>query len=286
MSKPGIDILSAKAFFKGRKIVIATKHKKELVIAPRFEVAFETHSLIPDQLDTDQFGTFTGEVERGTTAYEAARLKIKTALEFTGETLGIASEGSFGPHPQFSFVPADEELVLLIDTINNLEISASKISTATNYAHQQCTLWEEVKTFAIHSGFPSHALILKAKNTFLKGITTWPSLESGYHELKKEFPFVIVETDMRAMHNPTRMKVIEEATTLLIEKINSLCPNCQHPGFAVADKVAGLPCGSCGHPSQFSLKHIYKCVHCGYLVEKLFPEGSVCDPMYCYYCNP
>ncbi|MFM7859610.1 MAG: DUF6671 family protein [Flammeovirgaceae bacterium] len=286
MSKPRVDLLGAKAFFKGRKIVIATKHKKEHVIAPQFDLAFETHSLVPTQLDTDQFGTFTGEVERKTTAYEAARLKIKTALELTGETLGIASEGSFGPHPQIGFVPADEEMVLLIDTLNNFEISATKISTAINYAHQQCTRWEEVRIVAIDSGFPSHALILKTKNAFLKGITTWPSLESGYHELKKEFPFVIAETDMRAMHNPTRMKVIEEVTALLIDKVNSLCPNCAYPGFAVADKVAGLPCGDCGHPTQFSLKHIYKCVHCGHLVEKLFPEGPVADPMYCLYCNP
>ncbi len=286
VSKPGGDFFNVKSLFNGRNLVIATKHHKESVIAPLFATAFDAKPLVPEHFDTDQFGTFSAEVERSTTAYETARMKIKQALELTGETLGIASEGSFGPHPQIGLIPAGEEIVMLIDTVNGIEISASRISTSTNYAQQQCALWDEVRKFAIDAGFPSHGLILRNDETLVKGVTSWADLEQAYHQLKKEFSALSVETDMRAMYNPTRMKAIKKTTELLIEKINSVCPVCGFPGFSVVDRVAGLPCNGCARPSTFSLKHIYHCQHCGHGQEKLFPEGPACDPMYCDYCNP
>lgn len=272
--------------FTGRNLIVATKHGKESVIAPLFAQAFETKTTPLPDFDTDRFGTFSGEVERKGDAYETARLKIKAALKLTGETLGIASEGSFGPHPQIGFIPADEEIVMLVDTKNNLEITASKISTSTNYAQQDCTSWDEIRNFAIQAGFPSHGLILKKGKEIIKGIIAWEELQTGFTKLKSEFSTVSVETDMRAMLNPTRMKVIKKATELLIEKIRCACPSCGFPGFAVHERVAGLPCNGCGKPSLFSLKHIYRCEHCDFEKEKLFPEGPACDPMYCESCNP
>jgi hypothetical protein len=272
--------------FTCRNLVIATKHGKESVIAPLFAQAFETNAISLPDFDTDKFGTFSGEVERKGDAYETARLKIKAALKLTGETLAIASEGSFGPHPQIGFIPADEEILMLVDTKNNIEITAHKISTSTNYAQLDCTSWDEIRNFAIQAGFPSHGLILKKDNKIIKGIIAWEELQRGFTKLKSEFSTVSVETDMRAMLNPTRMKVIQEATELLIEKIKCACPSCGFAGFAVHERVAGLPCNSCGKPSLFSLKHIYRCEHCEFEQEKLFPEGSVCDPMYCESCNP
>ncbi|MFM8851228.1 MAG: DUF6671 family protein, partial [Cytophagales bacterium] len=131
--KPGGDFFNIKSLFEGRNLVIATKHYKESVIAPLFVTAFDSNPLVPEDFDTDQFGTFSGEVERTSSAYETVRMKIKKVLELTGETLAIASEGSFGPHPPIGLVPAGEELVMLIDTVNSIEMSASKISTSTNY---------------------------------------------------------------------------------------------------------------------------------------------------------
>jgi hypothetical protein len=272
--------------FANRNLVIATKHGKESVIAPLFTHAFETKAITLSDFDTDKFGTFSGEVERKGDAYKTAGLKIKAALELTGDTLGIASEGSFGPHPQIGFIPADEEIVMLIDKENNIEIAASKISTSTNYAQENCSSWDEVRNFAIQAGFPSHGVILKSDDQIVKGIIAWEELQTSFIKLKHEVSSVTVETDMRAMFNPSRMKVIKKATELLVEKINSACPSCGYPGFAVQDRVAGLPCNGCGKPSSFSLKHVYRCGHCEFESEKLFPEGPACDPMYCESCNP
>ena len=50
--------------FEGRKLLIATKHKKEIVIAPILEKELGVTCFVAPDLDTDELGTFTGEVER------------------------------------------------------------------------------------------------------------------------------------------------------------------------------------------------------------------------------
>ena len=54
--------------FKGRTLLIATKHQKEKVIAPIFKKSLGVQVIVPAQLDTDVFGTFTCEITRRTSA--------------------------------------------------------------------------------------------------------------------------------------------------------------------------------------------------------------------------
>lgn len=131
-------IQSANKFFENRKIAIATMHGKEQVIAPVLQESLGIEFVVPQQLNTDQLGTFSGEVERLLSPLEAARKKCLMAAELTGATLAIASEGSFGPHPAFYFLPADEEIVLLMDLENKWEFKAKKISTETNFFYGIC----------------------------------------------------------------------------------------------------------------------------------------------------
>ena len=49
--------------FLGRKLFIATKHKKETVIAPIIEVALGVVCFTNLDFDTDILGTFCGEIE-------------------------------------------------------------------------------------------------------------------------------------------------------------------------------------------------------------------------------
>jgi len=265
--------------------VIATQHKKEQVIAPLFQELGIVPLVLPD-FDTDQFGTFAGEVERKQDALSTARLKIQQALTLSGETLGLASEGSFGPHPQMGFVAADEEVLLLMDLENQLEIAVSKISTNTNYAQQEVSSWPEVEEFASRVKFPSHGIILRTDTTLKKGITDWQTLKDTFLEIQPSSVSVQAETDMRALFNPTRMKVIEKATTLLINKINSVCPVCSYPGFDIVERKEGLPCLLCQNPTSLTLSVTRGCQHCNHQVENLFPDGEHSDPMYCHYCNP
>ncbi len=275
--------------------VLATKHQKERVIAPILERELKVKITVPADFDTDVFGTFTREVKRSGMQIDAARLKAEKALELTGETLAIASEGTFGPHPAFPYIPHNREIVLLLDTENNLEIIGQEFSTETNYSHQLVRSAEEGLDFAQKAGFPEHGMVViigepaEGKGEIIKGIVTEKSLIEALEFALKKSPNgrAHVETDMRAMYNPTRMKNIEKATLDLIKKLNQVCPRCAWPGFDAVERKKGLPCALCHLPTQLTRSLIYQCKKCEFSQEKLFPDGrEYADPAQCHYCNP
>jgi hypothetical protein len=277
--------------FKGRTLIIATKHKKEKVIAPILEKELGVKCIVLPDLDTDQLGTFTGEIERKDDPLTTARNKCQLAMESANCDLSIANEGSFGPHPHIFFIPADDEILLLVDKKNNLEISASLLSTETNFNQAEIKTEEELWTFAHEAQFPSHGLILrKAKNDFtdvVKNITSFDQLSYVFNRLISSFGKAYIETDMRAMYNPLRMKVISHATLRLIEKIKSCCPNCNMPGFGIVSAKKGLPCQWCTSPTKSILSYVYQCQRCTFSKEEKYPHGKIAeDPMYCDVCNP
>lgn len=273
-------------WFSGRKVLIATKHGKEQVLAPLLR-QLELSPFVAEDFDTDQFGTFTGEIERRGSPKEALRHKLTAALDQYSHTIGVASEGSFGPHPQLSFIPANEEWILLMDRENNLEIWGHEFTTETNYFTLEITEAIEVNEFAEKTGFPEHGIIVRGlkTGTVVKDITNLPSLIRCSEELLAHEP-VRLETDMRAMHNPTRMKSIERAGQKLIKAAQSLCPHCRVPGFVIHDIKTGLPCECCGAETRGVLAYIRSCKKCGYQQEELFPKGEKYPAQYCDYCNP
>lgn len=277
--------------FQGRRLVIATKHEKEKVMAPLFEKTLGVNCFVHPDFDTDVLGTFTGEVERELDPVATVRKKCLQAMELANCDLGVASEGSFGAHPTIFFAHADDEFVIFIDKKNNLEIIARELSTSTNFNAEEIKTAAELMDFAISVGFPSHGLIMrksKADNkNLIKGITDETQLKQAFHDIYDGLKPIYVETDMRAMYNPTRMKIIEAATVKLIDKINSFCPQCSTPGFGIMDAKRGLICKLCGSPTNSILSYIYVCQHCQYRKEEMYPHKITAeDPMYCSYCNP
>lgn len=277
--------------FRGRNLIIATRHGKEKVIAPVLEQALGLKCEVPAHLDTDLLGTFTGEVERKDDPLTTARNKCKMALEQYGGNLAIASEGSFGPHPEIMLIPANEEILVLVDMANDLEIIAREISTETNFNGRSIHSEQELLTFASQCLFPSHALIIRPEPRspygIVKGITDEAVLLQVFNNTMATHGKAHVETDMRAMYNPTRLKVIETTAKKLAEKMMSGCRVCGTPGFSVTEAVPGLPCSLCTSPTRSTLKHVLVCGKCGHTEERIFPYGKKTeDPMYCDYCNP
>ena len=278
-----------------RTAVLATMHQKERVMAPILERELGVKIVVAAELNTDAFGTFTREVKRLGTQIEAARQKAEKALAIAGETLAFASEGTFGPHPMMPYLPANREIVILLDRANNLELVGESLSVETNYNHQLVATIEEADGFAEKAGFPAHGMVVivgdaaAGKGEIVKGIVTEEQLfDAVTAGLKKSSTGrVHVETDMRAMYNPTRMKNIQNATLDLVKKFQQFCPECGWPGFEIAERKIGLPCGLCYFPSQLVRSTIYKCKNCGYTKEELFPDGrETADPAQCQYCNP
>ncbi|SMD43955.1 hypothetical protein SAMN00777080_2568 [Aquiflexum balticum DSM 16537] len=277
--------------FENRKLIIATKHRKESVIAPILERELGVRCFVDETFDTDLLGTFTGEVERQLDPISTAREKCLQAMKINDCELGIASEGSFGPHPSLFFVSADDEFLIFIDKKNNLEIIARELSTETNFNGKELITENELLDFAQSIGFPAHGLILRqSKNDISeihKGITDPEILKTTFENLRSNHHAVYVETDMRAMYNPTRMEVIKKAAEKLVEKIKSACPVCQMPGFVIAQAKKGLECSLCGSPTNSTLSYLYQCQHCNFTKEEMYPNKKTAeDPMYCDYCNP
>jgi hypothetical protein len=156
--------------FHDRKLIIATMHGKEAVIAPLIKKTFGVDCITPNTFNTDFFGTFTGEIERTLTPIETLKHKCKAAMDLYDMDLGIANEGSFGAHPALYFVPADEELMILIDRKNDLEIVVKHISTKTNFSGKFINSLNELNIFAKSIGFPDHALIIRQEQASKEGI--------------------------------------------------------------------------------------------------------------------
>ena len=277
--------------FSGRNILIATNHGKEKVISPILAQNFGIESLTIEGLNTDILGTFSGEIERKEDPISTLRQKCLLGLKNTNLDLAIASEGSFGAHPSLFFAQANDELVMLLDTKNKIEIVARELSTETNFAAQTIKNEAELIEFAERVQFPSHGIIIRTDekdySKIYKGITKWEDLKFHFKEIRTENVTAYVETDMRALFNPTRMKNIQKATEKLVEKMKTCCPNCQTPGFEITKVIPGLPCEWCNRPTQSILKKIASCKKCYFKEEVLFPtDKKIESPEFCNHCNP
>ncbi|HAJ99132.1 MAG TPA: hypothetical protein DCM62_03830 [Bacteroidales bacterium] len=278
-------------FFKGRTLVIATKHEKEKVMAPILEREFGVLCVVPENFNSDLLGTFSGEIERVDDPLTTLRKKCMMAAQLTGCDLVAGNEGSFGPHPTLFFAHANDEMVMLLDLKNHLEIVERELNTTTNFDGCEIASEQALMAFAEKVQFPSHGIILKKDKTdysiVLKGITNYEDLIAGYNKVKDKQGRAYAETDMRAMFNPTRMANIEKATEKLAAKACSLCPHCSTPGFGITDSKRGLPCMLCGSPTQSILSHVYSCLKCGYTKDLEYPYGKKSeDPEFCDFCNP
>jgi predicted Zn-ribbon and HTH transcriptional regulator len=282
------------SIYNNRVAILATMHNKEKVISPLLKEHLEINVIVPQGLNTDVFGTFTREIKRPDTQIITARLKAKKALEMYDEEIAIASEGSFAPHPLIPYIYANREIIIFLDQENGLEIIGEVFSMETNFNHQTISSLEEAEEFAHKVGFPEHGLVISfdnistGKTQFIKGITSKENLINSVETaIKNTNGKFHIETDMRAMYNPTRMKNIAFATQDLINKINSLCPQCHTPGFMINQKIPGLPCELCHQPTSLIKAVIFRCQKCGFTQQQLFPNNQeFADPSLCEYCNP
>ena len=104
-------------------VALLTKHDKGgLIAAELAEVGLDVE--VTSAFDTDNLGTFSGEVPRSLSPLECAKRKAQLACELTGLNIGLGSEGSFGGGPMPGFVNWDEEILVMYDKQADLEIVA------------------------------------------------------------------------------------------------------------------------------------------------------------------
>ena len=275
--------------------VLATMHGKERVMAPILEEGLGLVVGLALGVDTDRFGTFSGDVERSGSPLEAARAKITAGFEYAPlAQIGLASEGSFGSHPRLPFLALGQELVLLADRRTGLELTGHDISPRTNFAHRLVFDLDQASEFASQVGFPEHGVIViagrdegPAPDIFLdKESVDPPALASAVAAAIDLCGAAFLQTDMRAHRNPTRMAAIGLATRDLVRRFNSRCPRCDHPGFDVIERVPGLPCADCGEPTLAIQAEVLACPACGHRRSRPATHATVADPGRCESCNP
>jgi hypothetical protein len=278
----------------GAWAVLATMHGKERAIA-RLAARFLGLDLrVAEGLDTDAFGTFSRDIERQGTPREAARAKIRAAFRLMPEArVGLASEGSFGPHPVLPFAALGREMVLLIDRETGLELIGHHATMATNFAHEVVTDTQAGLAFAAKAGFPAHGVIVMgvlegkpaAHLALFKSIATPADLTAALERTIALTGAAHIETDMRAHRNPRRMRAIRRAMADLVRRSRSPCPECARPGFVMTGRVPGLPCAWCSNPTLLTRAEIWGCEGCNHREKRPVPALSA-DPMHCAECNP
>lgn len=274
--------------YHGRRVALATKHGKLAQIGPALRAAVSLE-VVPVDLDTDMFGTFTGEIARPGDTLHTAIAKAEAAAHAGMISLGVASEGSFGPHPGSPFVSANLEIVVLVDLDIGCHIAEQVLTTNTNFAHVRLTPDQSPDDFAHSVGFPTHALVVQPSvgpGTIIKGITDDAELKSAITASAAASPDgqALVQTDMRAHCNPTRQLQIAEAANKLAKRLTVLCPACGAPGWGQVETKAGLPCEICGWPTNFTLTIINGCAVCSF--REAHDLDEVAKASYCPMCNP
>ncbi|CAN5902242.1 hypothetical protein BH11VER1_BH11VER1_11920 [soil metagenome] len=278
--------------YQGRIASLATKHGKDKAIARPLRHALGLQVLVPQDCDTDLLGTFSGEVARLGSALEVCERKARMGMALTGLSVGIANEGSFGPHPYFLIIPVGLEVMTFVDDELGLVITESLFSKRTNYNHREASDIDEIEQWLSIVRFPSHALVVRPKSApidraLTKGVVTKDELAKAikWASVNSTDGTAWIETDMRAHFNPTRMTSIRQLAFRLARRLATQCPTCNAPGWGQTDVVKGLPCEECDAPTTLTLFRVFSCSKCIHREEKRSLEVYA-DPQFCPYCNP
>lgn len=282
------------SLYRGRRVALTTKHEKERAIARPFRAGLGVEVLVPAGIDTDLLGTFTGEVERVGAPDEVALRKARLGMARLGLPFGLASEGSFGPHPHIPFVPAGHELLIFVDDERGLRVVEQALTTETNYAQTETATDDDLASFLSRVGFPAHGLIVRTTardvpGEIYKGLTTPAAVREAIARCRARSRDgrARVETDMWAQMNPTRRRVIRRLAVRLARRLRRRCPACQAPGWGVVEVLVGLPCRWCAGPTDCVKGDILGCARCAERRERPRADGlREADPGQCAYCNP
>lgn len=272
--------------------MVSTKHDKLPLIAPPLEQALGLR-VDAAAVDTDILGTFTGDIPRLGPPIETAIAKARLGMDATGETLGIASEGSIGPDPTTAFLVADRELVVLVDDDAGIVVWETHASWDIVAATTTVRPGDNLQPFLAQARFPDHQLIVRPNSgpsqPIYKAVADLRQLTTAIADCASAAidRLARVETDLRAHTCPSRRPVIAEAANQLARRLATRCPACKAPGWGPVDVILGIPCAQCGAEIPRPRAQIDGCPACDH--RAIRPTSSLqvrAEPETCPFCNP
>lgn len=280
--------------YASRTAVLTTKHGKLDQIGPALQRTLGL-AVVDVSLDTDQLGTFSGELPRTLSDLDCAVTKARLGMAERHSDLGLASEGTFGPHPDVPWLTTDHELVVLVDDRVGHVFWERVTSTDITAVSETVDAGTDLATLADRAGLPDHAVIVRplppptSGNDFAvhKGIQSLADLESAVASVcsRSDIGKALVMTDFRAHLCPSRQAVITQAAERLGARVATCCPRCDAHGFGRVDLRRGVPCAWCGLLLAIVRAEVDGCWQCGFEIER--PVGAErADPGMCSRCNP
>jgi len=177
--------------YSGKVASLATMHQKEIAIAPPFLEIVELEVIAAADIDTDALGTFAGDIPRVGSMGDVATRKARLGMAATNMCIGLASEGTFGPHPTTPFMTVGMELLKLVDDDRRIEISESLITPQIVFQSTTVRPVAELDEFLTSSQFPTHGLIARPSNpensrSIIKDILNLNDLRSAIATLARQ----------------------------------------------------------------------------------------------------
>lgn len=289
LATPPSDVAASP--YAGTTATLATKHDKLGLIAPAL---LETLGMTvrAAEVDTNQLGTFTGDVCRPGDALHTAVAKARPGMLATGSSLGTASEGRFGPLPALPFVTAATELVVLVDDQRGTVVA----ETVTDFT--VITVAADVRPgnasvdLLVRARFPEHELIVRpagrSAQPIVKGIHDRAVPDQAIRDCASSSPHGLarVETDLRAHDCPTRRPVIAAAAQRLAARLATDCPACTCTGWGIVRVEHDLACRHCGCTVLVPRADVFGCAACATESTEPRPGATPADPRECEWCNP
>jgi hypothetical protein len=277
--------------YRDAVIVFSSLHGKHRQVAPAFAEILGAQVIATDAVDTDQFGTFAGDITRTLAPLEAVRAKARLGMDALGLPYGLASEASYGPLPGIG-APGHEEILLFLDDTRGFEIVEGNRTLTIPGIGRHIHDSAELESALTGWGFPAQALIVRpasggAPNDIAKGITETSHLHRAVRTAagRSADGHALVEPDLRAHHNPTRQAVLTQLGRNMAQRLNTRCPTCVSPGYGRTRTVPGLPCSACHTPTELTRADTYTCPACSHTHVQARPETTA-EPRWCPTCNP
>lgn len=273
--------------YTGAVVAFATMHGKERLAREPFRDILGAEVVAVADLDTDQFGAFSGEVARTLSPRAAASAKARLGIQLAGTPYGLASEGSF--NAGLGFVVEHHEVLLFVDETRGLELVEGSVAASPLPPGRTITSLDEGLGYAKSIGFPEQGVLLRAGESggvVRKNIESADALTEVLNELLSTAGGpVTIAPDYRSHRCPSRASVIAELATTMARRLATPCPVCQTPGFGRVDVERGLRCADCGQPTGVIAADIDGCGACPHTVRIPRPEQRA-SPQWCDFCNP
>ncbi|MEY4391251.1 MAG: hypothetical protein RLZZ400_994 [Actinomycetota bacterium] len=270
------------------EIALATRHGKERQIAPA--LAAIGWQVVVSDIDTDAFGTFSGDVARVLTPKQTALAKARAGAEHLGVRYGMASEGSIGSHPSLPFVTSDFEILAFADTQLDLTWAETFLGSEIVAVSEKWSQELDLDAFAKRADLPNHAVIVRNGDNHIvwvkKGLRDVEEIVAAAEECAAHHETVVLESDFRAMCSPSRQRNIEACAEKFALRLARLCESCGYPGWGITGLEFGLPCSDCGElVADVANAELHGCLACS-RAEKVPLGKTAVGPERCHSCNP